>query len=394
MVQNVSLAGHLALSTYLRNLVESLSRTEGVNVTALVSGGYPDGRVTNDCEILESGTDLYSILGNLFFVAWSLITLWRVGRRNHIDLIHGLYPSSSTIACILYKWMFSQRTKIVYDIRSPWIDMSTQRGRVNAKQGGIFRLAATWLERTILGFVDGSVFITEGLKKQYLEWGLKPPFHCVVSPSGVDTDFFQPRGRGMLRTRLGLSEQVSVIGYVGGIARTRKLSFLFDGLAELNNRKHEKWFLVFVGAGNDLAALKHKATRRGINNVRFLGEVSHSEVPKFISDLDMGVCHLPATPLFNTSFPMKVLEYLACGIPALLSDMPAHRELAREIPGTAIYDFTPESFVEAALKLRRNVKVKPEDVSRFSWARIARMLSKFYKSVLQDDRTRASRGPD
>ncbi|MDF1540659.1 MAG: hypothetical protein P1Q69_17310, partial [Candidatus Thorarchaeota archaeon] len=40
VVQNVSMTKHLALSTYLRNLIEALAGTGKIHVTAMVSEGY------------------------------------------------------------------------------------------------------------------------------------------------------------------------------------------------------------------------------------------------------------------------------------------------------------------------------------------------------------------
>ncbi len=385
IVQNVSLTGHLALSTYLRNLTESLDRIEGVNVTALVSRGYPDGWSANHLEVLESRTNLYSLQGNLFFVFWSLFTLWRTGRKNRINLIHCLYPSSSTIACILYKWMFSQKTKIVYDIRSPWIDMSLKRGRIDEKAKGPFRILAYTLERFLLKLVDGVIFITKGLESRYRRSGLHSHGICTVSPSGVDLKRFHPRSNHRLRQLLGLKAGDRIIGYAGGIAETRKLKFIIDGYEKLVQQGHRQWKLVFIGDGDDLDRLKTEVRERGINGVYFTGEVPHSDVAELIADFDVGVCHLPSSPLFDTSFPMKVLEYRATGIPVLLSDIPAHREISEYLTGTTRYGFSADDFADSVSGSTARINGDLSNVSRFSWERIAVDLLRFY-SILHGRR--------
>ncbi|MDF1540661.1 MAG: glycosyltransferase [Candidatus Thorarchaeota archaeon] len=113
----------------------------------------------------------------------------------------------------------------------------------------------------------------------------------------------------------------------------------------------------------------------------FLGRVPHGEVSSLIADLDYGVCHLPETPLFNTSFPMKVLEYLACGTPVLMSNMPAHVEIAKQLSGTIIYDFSSLSFAESINDSTSKAKVDLADIQRFSWDAIAKQLQSFYKSL-------------
>jgi glycosyltransferase involved in cell wall biosynthesis len=382
VVQNVSMTNHLALSTYLRNLVEALAGTGKIRVTAIVSEGYVNDIQKDNIEVMASGTDLYSLFGNLRFIFWALLALWKSGRRRPIDVIHCLYPSSSTLACVLYKWLISPRTCVIYDIRSPWIDMSTRRGIIKSWMKSSFRTSALILEETILNLVDGAVFITDGLEKHYRSIGLIPPINCTISPSGVDVIAFHPTHKGAIRKRLNLEDGDKIIGYVGGVAKTRQLSFVLDGFEKLLEKDNGTWNLVFIGDGDDLAHLKSEVARRSLNRVHFLGKVQHKEVANLIGDLDYGVCHLPETPLFNTSFPMKVLEYLACGKPVLMSNMPAHVELAKQLSGTVIYDFSPLSFAESVIESAPNVKVDLKDVRKYSWKAIAKHLNAFYQSLV------------
>ncbi|MDF1540660.1 MAG: glycosyltransferase [Candidatus Thorarchaeota archaeon] len=221
---------------------------------------------------MASGTDLYSLSGNLRFIFWALGALWKSGRRRTIDVIHCLYPSSSTLACVLYKWLISPRTRVVYDIRSPWIDMSTKRGEIQGWMKSSFRIAALILEETILSLVDGVVFITDGLEKHYRSIGIIPPINCTISPSGVDVVAFHPAPRGAIRKRLNLGKDAKIIGYVGGVAKTRQLSFLIDGFEKLVETSDESWNLVFIGDGDDLDFLKSEVIKRSLDGVHFFGQ--------------------------------------------------------------------------------------------------------------------------
>jgi glycosyltransferase involved in cell wall biosynthesis len=372
----------MALSTHLQNLAESVSEVKGANITLLVSEGYPDNRSHPNLEIYESKTNLYNITGHLQFFLWTIIQLARIGKKGSIDAIHCLYPFSSTLACLVYKLIFSRRTKVLYDIRSPWIEMSMRRGRIQGWMKGITRLIANALERILLKSIDGAIFITDGLRDYYLKMGFLLPDHCHVYPSAVDTKQFTYISSQKLRQNLGLGLQDPVIGYVGGIAKTRYLDFLIDGFEKLQSQSDEKWALVFIGDGDDEERLKSIARAKNLENVYFYGRVDHSEVPSLISNLTIGVCHLPNTTIFNTSFPLKVLEYLSCGIPALVSDMPAHRDLAKTLSGVALYNYDSESFSRMAVHCMENCKAKQEEVENYSWARIAKGLVNFYRSCV------------
>lgn len=381
VVQNVSIGKHLALSTYIRNLVESLAKVGTTRVTALVTSGYDNGDIPDGVNIYESGTDLYSPLGNLQFIWWCLKTLKNIGRKEPIDVIHAVYPSSSTIASLLYKFLFSPKSRVIYDIRSPWIDMSLKRGRIPTWGQIPFRAMAIILERVLLKLVDGVVFITNALRDYYNDLGMGGRRPILVAPSGIDLDKFHSHEEGSLRQLLGINSQKRIIGYVGGIAETRNLQFVVDAFNSLSLEEPNRWALVFIGDGDDFANLRRRVDNS--QDIHFMGRVPHSDVPIHISRFDLGLCHLPQTPLFNMSFPMKILEYLACGVPVMVSDIPAHRQLAAKLTGIVTYGFSAEEFIEGAKKGISGLNINRKELNQFTWESIALHLSRFYSDLLK-----------
>ncbi|TXT54856.1 MAG: hypothetical protein BAJATHORv1_50107 [Candidatus Thorarchaeota archaeon] len=382
VVQNVSMTRHMALSTYLRNFVSSLSQIDYLDITVLTSEGINKNADDSDHNIISSGTDLYTLSGNLYFIFWSLYTLFRCSLQGHIDVIHCLYPSSSTLGCLLFKYLFSPKTKIVYDIRSPWIIMSTKRGKIRGSMKIFFQAGALVLERILLRIVDAVVFITDGLRRYYAQLGLEPPKIWITSPSGVDTEHFQPRESNTLRETIGVESSRKILGYAGGIAVTRELSFVVLSFRKLQEETNQSWALVFVGDGDNLLGLKRLVHDYQIPQVYFVGKVSYDLIPEMIADFDVSVCHLPQTPLFDTSFPMKVLEYLACGVPVIMSDMPAHQELDKRLNGTYLYDFDETDFTNAAIDAVQYNSVDTSQLKFYSWTEIASRISRLYSHLM------------
>ncbi len=382
VMQNVSLTKHLALSTYLQGVLESFGKREDVSTIALISEGYTDGRATR-FTVRASHTDLYTVLGNLKYFVWALWSLIREGQRTNIDVIHTLYPSSSTLAALLFRTLFSRQTVVIYDIRSPWIMMAGNRGRIPKRFKSLILTVALLVERVLIKWVDGVIFITEGLRETYARLGLttKKPIH--ISPSGVDTVTFTPHPRGAIRDQLQLTADSKIIGYVGGIAKTRDLQFLLDVASQCREKTGPKWHIVFVGDGDYKRELMRQVERLQLTNVHFIGPFPHDDIPRIISDIDVGVCHLPRSPLFNTSFPMKILEYLACGVPVLASRIPTHEEIARKIEGVVIYDFTPESFV-SAVNIAMRQQIDTRGLAMFSWSAITDALVKLFRQLLRN----------
>lgn len=142
----------------------------------------------------------------------------------------------------------------------------------------------------------------------------------VIFPNGVDARLFRPgiKADG-LRKKLGL-EGKSVLLFLGGLHEGRHPELLIKALPSIvHETKHLE--LLFVGEGPDKSRLLSLAKRLGVSDyVRFLGSVSHSMVPEFISLADVTVG--PLTVAYNStmygSTPRTVSEYMACAKPVVV----------------------------------------------------------------------------
>src|SRR5262249_18063017 len=63
------------------------------------------------------------------------------------------------------------------------------------------------------------------------------------------------------------------------------------------------------------------------DRVRLRGRVPFPEVKTILRDARTGLVPLPDVPKFRVNVPMKLFEYLAAGVPAVASDLPATRAL-------------------------------------------------------------------
>jgi teichuronic acid biosynthesis glycosyltransferase TuaH len=116
-------------------------------------------------------------------------------------------------------------------------------------------------------------------------------------------------------------------------------------------------------------------------NVHHTGGVPFAELPGWLARMDVGLTPYADTDFNQASFPLKTLEYLAAGRPAVCADLPATRALAAESTDVTVAT-GPAGFasaVVAAAELPRT----PEAVARrrrivtvrFSWASRATRLA-------------------
>lgn len=392
IIQNVSLEGHLALSTYLRNIASHLARQDGMILSLIAQKGDVIQRHL-PFRFFQVEGDTYSIWGNVRFCLAALRELVRMDREGGVDLIHCVYPFSSLAAAALFKTFFSRDTKVIYDLRSPWIENSMKRLGLQEKRtplrATLYRKLAYTVERILCRWADGFVMITEGLKEHYSKSIPLGPKPIMILPSGVDTILFRPPEEAIsshFRRLYGIGDDDFVLGHVGALNRERELGFLIRLVKELamTEKDGKRHYLLLVGNGDARKELAELSRKLGVvESVIFVGEVKHEEVPSYIRSLDASVCHLPDDISFRYSFPMKILEYAACGVPVFASRIPAHVEISKHIPVT-LYD--PEDPSDLAEKIRSGsgIRATMEQVRRFSWESLALELAGFIRRVCSE----------
>lgn len=166
------------------------------------------------------------------------------------------------------------------------------------------------------GLGDVVLTPTEYSRKLIEGYGLKKPVYSVSN--GVDTEFFRPDGaaRSALRARYGLGAEEKVVVSVGHmIARKGITEFL-----ELARRIPSARFLWFGWTSPKLIPREIvQAIEDAPGNVLFPGYVGREELRRAYQGADAF-----AFLSHEETEGIVVLEALACGVPAVLRDIPVY----------------------------------------------------------------------
>jgi glycosyltransferase involved in cell wall biosynthesis len=73
-----------------------------------------------------------------------------------------------------------------------------------------------------------------------------------------------------------------------------------------------------VGEGARRAELEAESRRRGLDNVRFEGQVPREDIPGVLAASDAAMVLLRPDPLFATVLPSKMFEAMAAACPVIL----------------------------------------------------------------------------
>jgi len=84
-------------------------------------------------------------------------------------------------------------------------------------------------------------------------------------------------------------------------------------------RPREDIVLVLLGDGKDKPALVAQAAKMQLTNLIFLPPVPKQDMPQALAAADACIAILKPIPLYKTTYPNKVFDYMAAGRPVVLA---------------------------------------------------------------------------
>ncbi len=150
-----------------------------------------------------------------------------------------------------------------------------------------------------------------------------------IIPNGVDTERFRPAASGAERERsrdaLSIPPGRFVVTIVAALRPEKNHRLLLDAAARIGARRRDFLFLI-VGDGGEGDGLRGRAAGLSLGDtVRFMGR--REDIPAILSASDVSV--LCSHAVVET-FPLAVLEAMACGVPVVASDVGAVREMVAD----------------------------------------------------------------
>ena len=179
-----------------------------------------------------------------------------------------------------------------------------------------------------LGLAAGARFasVSEAGRKQLIREARVPQERIDVMPNGVDINRFKPGDssvRREVRRDLGIERTSFVVGMVGTMTAIKRHNLL---VAAAREAVHEVSNLVLcmVGDGPERKSLTRFARDVGLENrVVFAG--TREDIPRMLAAMDMYVCCSDSEGMNNA-----LLEALACGIPAVVTDVGDNALIVRD----------------------------------------------------------------
>jgi len=220
----------------------------------------------------------------------------------------------------------------VLEVNAPLVDEAARyRG---LKDVAVWRAR----ERSILSAADAVVAVSPSIRAHAIRCGVAPD-HAVVVHNGVDLERFESLNGEPVRQQYQLGN-ARVVGFAGSLKAWHGVDTLLRAAVRLDPDVR----VLIVGDGPERGKLEALAGELCFaDRVVFAGAVPHHAVPEHLAAMTVAAAPYRRQADFYFS-PLKIVEYLAAGIPVVASEQ---GDLAHLV-GKAGLMVSPDDAVELA----------------------------------------------
>ena len=311
----VAYAFHDSDSRIMRYTHALTARGDVVDVIALREAGRPQVFESEGVKVIgvqsrevnEQSRFAYLLRLILFFLRTMAVLSWRHLRVRY-DVIHvHSVPDFLVFTALLPKLMGA---KIVLDIHDLLPELYASKFAMD-RQSATFRLLLA-VERASIRFVDHLITANDLWHEKLVERSVARG-RATSLMNYPDLEVFRPHGRTRDDGRF-------VMIYPGSLNWHQGLDIALRAFALIKDEAPGSEFHIY-GTGPALDDLVALVKELGLESrVRFAGILPLREIARVIENADLGVVPKRKNAFGNEAFSTKTLEFMAMGVPVLVSD--------------------------------------------------------------------------
>lgn len=197
-----------------------------------------------------------------------------------------------------------------------------------------------------------------------------------IVPNGVDLDFFEPANKDPKK-----------LVFAGVMYHHRGLDLLLEAAPKVVNEVPEAKF-VLLGDGPEMKKLQDFVKKNNLeSNIELKGWVDRQSIPAQLSNASIGIGPLKRTPVTENAMPIKVLEYMASGLPIVAKTGTLPNDVLKNNENGYFIDNYSE-LSEKIVQLLKNPDIVEKMgkkscvmVEKFSWENIGKSILDIYKEI-------------
>ncbi len=209
------------------------------------------------------------------------------------------------------------RMRVFYESHNFFINLN----HLDYRPFSLSRIRTRWVERHILPKADGLICLTEHQRALYQHWFPRLP--TIALPLGC-LDFPEhpnPEQRRLKRR----------VVYIGHLYVYKGLELFFQLAEHLRAARIE--LHIIGGYPEEVLALQQRVTQEKLTGVLFFKSFIEPKALHEILHNDVSIGLAPLQDTFYNRYltcPVKVLDFLAHGLPIVASELPSMRDIVRE----------------------------------------------------------------
>jgi glycosyltransferase involved in cell wall biosynthesis len=302
-----------------------------------------------------------------------------VGRARYLepDLVHAHEPDSLGIACRVKD---SLGARVIYDAHENYPVLAGIGGESWPRRK-LHEFRLTGYEKKFCPRADYIFAATDPLTDLFEGYG--PPVSALYNYPR--TELFHPAEDAEMKTRY-LGKKVFV--YAGSLRRSRGPSRMVDSIIGLSC-SHPS-VLLSVMSPHPIEPLIGEIGRDLRKHFDFHGFVEHTQVPRYLTVGLAGLLLLDRTPAYQVAAPIKMFEYMACGLPVIASRL---QELSKFIEPHGAGILVGEGVGELLEAMKRCIESPGEATEmglrglravreRYNWSESEKVLLQAYSKLV------------
>lgn len=246
--------------------------------------------------LVEQGEEVRVVPSSGSFDLAYLARILGMARRHGVDLMHTHLLTSSVYGSVAARLL---RIPVICTFHGQ-VDITSADPLLGLK----FRILSRAADRV--------VFVSESLRRHYLEHTPIGREVSAVIHNGIDRDRYGDSSRREVRAELGVGEDEVLVGAVGNLRPAKGYEILIRAAARLHRQDRAYRFVVAGQGGGDLGrrleGLRDRLLPGGA--FRFLG--FREDVPRLLAGFDVFV--LSST---SEGFSLSTVEAMAAGLPVV-----------------------------------------------------------------------------
>lgn len=307
------------------------------------------------------------------------------------DVVH-FHDPELLVLVPLIRLALGRHVRIVYDVHEYFIDSLRAKYWLPGWLHRLVPFLAYWMERILIGGVDGLIYAVEGQKPWY-DYFRGPT--AVVRNLPAHSLFQEAQPHPSLNVN-GFK-----LIYVGLILPERGIHVVLEAIRLLRQQGIDDVYLFLIGPETWPAYIQEihtfAQTHQLVEQIRWLGAIPHHLLKHYLANADVGLVPVAYTRQYaNPSLSTKLFEYMLSGLPIIAADWQDYRVyIEQSRAGLVAPPQDASAFAEAILWLRAH----PDEaramgqrgqamiIEHYIWEKEQTQLLTFYREMLEDRST-------